>query len=297
MFTSRMPGCCLLCAAALLTPAAQAAGDAERCISRQHQPTGVGLGRTPAAIRELAPLVSLPAEGRLKLGFPSSDCCSDWVSPTGDLTAVAGPYDPERRRLYLWGFDTNGWIEVDEVAGTWMFGAGGTIEPRLYEPADDIEDVTAIARSEVLGLQFYSGFTAPHWLTGRQSYRVYRISGPEMTRVPELEAGNLHYVGDDPAAGLAVFAPVGASWANSPDVLPWYDGSAIVAPPAGLPPPSGLCRQPGRGVRHAPRTSRAATPSPNPSPPTPASARTRRPRRRWRNRRSRSPGSPDAPAR
>jgi hypothetical protein len=158
------------------------------------------------------------------------------------LTLVAGPYDPVSQRLYLWGFDKNGWIEVDEVADSWVFGEGGIIEPRLYEPADDIEDVTLIARSEILNVQFYSGYTAPHWLTGRQSYQVYQIRGLEKTRVPELEAGKLGYVGDDLTAGLAVFAPVGAPWGNSPEVLTWYDGSEIVAPPAGLPQPKGFCR-------------------------------------------------------
>lgn len=237
-----MQRCLLYFAMAVMSQGAHAEGNAERCISRQHQPTGVGLGRTPAAIRGLEPMVSIPTEGHLKLNFVSSDCCSEWLSPTGDLTVVAGPYDPVNQRLYLWGFFKNGWIEVDEVADTWVFGVSGTIEPRLYEPADDIEDVTVIERSEVLGIQFYSGYTAPHWLTGRQSYRVYQIRGLEQTRVPELEAGNLGYVGDDLAAGLAVFAPAGVSWGSSPEVLVWYDGYGIVARPAGLPQPEGLCR-------------------------------------------------------
>lgn len=227
---------------AVLSQGALAEGNAERCVSRQHQPDGVGLSRTPAAIRGLEPLVSIPTEGHLKLNAVSSDCCSKWLSPTGDWTFFAGPYDPVSQRLYLWGFDKNGWIEVDEVADSWVLVESGTIEPRLYQPADDIEDVTPIQRSEVLGLQFYSGYTAPHWLTGSQSYRVYQIKGLEQTRVPELEAGNLGYVGDDLAAGLAVFAPVGASWGNSPEVLAWYDGSEIVAPSGGLPPPEGFCR-------------------------------------------------------
>lgn len=127
----------------------------ERCISRQHQPTGVGLSPQPVAVHGLEPLVSLHREGHLRLHG------TDWPSPVGDLTHVAGPYDPASRRLYLWGFDRNGWIEVVEVAGAWIFGESGTIEPRLYESADDIEDVTAIERSEILGVQFYIGYTRP----------------------------------------------------------------------------------------------------------------------------------------
>ncbi len=200
----------------------------ERCISRQHQPTGVGLSPQPVAVHGLEPLVSLHREGHLRLHG------TDWPSPVGGLTYVAGPYDPASRRLYLWGFDKNGWIAMN-------LSESGTIEPRLYYPADDIEDVAPIARSEVLGVQFYSGYTAPHWLTGSQSYRVYQISGPEMSRVPELEAGTLDYVGDDLATGFAVFAPVGASWVGSPEMLIWYDGAEIVRPPADLPPPKGFC--------------------------------------------------------
>lgn len=160
----------------------------------------------------------------------------------GDLTADAGPYDPASQRLYVWGFFQNGWIEVIEAGGTWYFGESGTIGPRLYEPADDIEDVTPIERSAVLGIQFYIGYTAPHWLTGSQSYRVYQISGSEMLRVAELEAGRYRYVGDDLAAGLAVFVPDGVAWdRNNLEALVWYDGTEIVSPPAHLPPLTGRC--------------------------------------------------------
>jgi hypothetical protein len=242
VFYFRLHGWLLFFALGSVSQVAHAEGEAERCISRQHQPTGVGLSGTPAAIHSLEPLVSLPAEGHVKLHFITSDCCSKTRSPVGDWTTVAGPYDPVSRRLYLWGFDRNGWIEVVEVADTWNFGDSGTVGPKLYTPADDIEDVTAIARSAVLGVLFYSGYTAPQWLTGSQFYQVYQFKGSEETRVPELEAGSLSYVGDDLAAGLAVFAPVGVSWVNRPEVLAWYDGSRIVAPPAGLPPPTGFCR-------------------------------------------------------
>ncbi|MGR3660931.1 MAG: hypothetical protein ACU0CA_07035 [Paracoccaceae bacterium] len=82
-------------------------------------------------------------------------------------------------------------------AGTWLFGESGMIQPALYDPADDIADVEVIERSEVLGIQFYSGFTSPHWLTGSQTYRVYQISEAGMSRVKELEGQKFRYLGDD----------------------------------------------------------------------------------------------------
>lgn len=243
MFNLRIRACVLTTLGAL-SQGAHADG-VERCITRQHNPTGVSLSRTPAVINGLTPQVILSAEGYLKLIFDSSDCCSAWYSPIGDLTFAAGPYDPASRRLYLWGPARNGWIEVEAVAGTWVFGESGTIEPKLHEVADNInygDYATMIERSEVLGLQFYSGYRSPHWLTGSQSYRVYQFSATEETRVPELEAGNLDYLGDDLVAGLAVFAPAGLPWVERPDLLVWYDGAGIVAYPAGFPPPTGFCR-------------------------------------------------------
>ncbi len=214
-----------------------------RCVLRQNWGAASDMHKEPAAIPGMEPLVSIPSEGTLKLHTASSDCCSSWRSPAGDFTADAGPYDPVSRRLYIWGYFENGWIEVLQAGETWYFGESGTIRPTLYEPADDIEDVTPIERSAVLGVQFYIGYTAPHWLTGAQSYRVYQISGPEMSRVPELEAGRYGYVGDDQAAGLAVFVPAGSSWNGSnTEALVWYDGTEIVSPPAHLPPLTGRCR-------------------------------------------------------
>jgi len=188
----------------------------------------VRLSRVPAMIAGLDPQVSIPVEGHLKLHFVSSDSSSMRLSPTGDFTHVAGPYDPVSRRLYIWGYFLNGWVEIQKDANTWRFGESGKVEPLLYHPADDIEDVTLVERSEALGVQFYIGFTAPNWLTGRQSYRVYQITGTEMSRVPILEDHKLWYVGDDPASGLAVFAPNGSRWASQPDLLVWYDGTQIV---------------------------------------------------------------------
>lgn len=232
----------LLFTVGFLSQSAHAEDDPGHCISREHQPSGASLSREPTAVHGLGPLVSLPSEGQLKLHTMAADCCSSWHSPTGDWTFSAGPYDPLSQRLYVWGFDRNGWIEAVQTADTWVFGESGLIEPRLFHPADDIEDVTEIERSEILGVQFYSGYTAHHWLTGNQSYRVYQIRGLEMSRVPELEAGMLEYMGDDLAAGLAVFAPAGASWVSNPEMLIWYDGVGIVMPPANLPPLIGLCR-------------------------------------------------------
>lgn len=245
MLSLRIQACVLFITVGVLSQGAHADG-AERCISRQHNPTGVSLlSRTPAAIRGLTPQVILSAEGHLKLIFNGSDSYSARYSPIGDLTAAAGPYDPASRRLYLWGPARNGWIEVGAVADTWIFGESGIIEPKLHEVAENINHgdyATMIQRSEVLGLQFYSGYTAPHWLAGGQSYRVYQFSGAEEARVPELEAGNLDYLGDDLVAGLAVFAPAGVPWVNNPELLSWYDGVGIVAAPAGFPPPTGFCR-------------------------------------------------------
>lgn len=180
-----------------------------RCISREHQPEGTGLDRggIPSRVHGLAPMVSLRGEGQIELFDPVSDCCDSRMSPAGDWTSLAGPYDPKSRRLYLWGYDSNGWIEVLESGATWSFGESGYVAPTLYFPANDIEDATPIRRSAILGVQFYSGFTAPFWLMGTQSYRVYQIDGVEMERVAELEAMKLEYLGDDVASGLAVFHP------------------------------------------------------------------------------------------
>lgn len=233
-------GLLLVTAIVLQSHVALAEDRPERCILRQDWTAGITSG--PVAILGLTPLVSVPAEGTLKLHTESSDCCSSWRSPVGDLTSVAGPYDPASQRLYLWGFDENGWIEVAETAGTWIFGESGIIRPQLYYPANDIEDVTAIKRSAILGAEFYSGYTAPHWLTGSQSYRVYRIVGTEMARVPELETKSLVYVGDDLAANAAVFAPAGVSWINNSQVLVWYGQAGIITPAADLPSLKGLCQ-------------------------------------------------------
>ncbi|MGR3660932.1 MAG: hypothetical protein ACU0CA_07040 [Paracoccaceae bacterium] len=75
------------------------------CIERPNPPTS--LGRTPAKIIGLGPEISIPVEGFLKLHIDNSDD-SKWLSPTGDFTFTAGPYDPNSKRLYLWGYFANG---------------------------------------------------------------------------------------------------------------------------------------------------------------------------------------------
>ena len=199
------------------------------------------LSRTPTNVFGLEPQVSIPVEGYIKLHINNSDSNSMEWSPTGDFTFVAGPYDPSSKRLYIWGYFRNGWIEVRYEAGTWVFGQSGTIRPALYHPADDIEDVEIVERSEVLSIQFYSGFTAPHWLTGSQSYRVYQISGTDMLRINDLEDRNLHYIGDDLIKGMAVFAPNGSRWGKNPEVLVWYDGVQIIEPASSTAIPNRWC--------------------------------------------------------
>lgn len=200
------------------------------------------LSSVPVAIAGLDPLVSKPTEGNIKLHTATSDCCSMWQSPTGEFTFSAGPYDPVSQRLYLWGYHQNGWIEVDNTSsGAWVFGESSTIEPSLYSHSDDIEDVTGIKRSATLETQFYSGFTAPHWLTGSQSYRVYEVRGAEMLRIFELENRVLSYIGDDPTTGLAAFGPLEESWMSNPELLVWYDGIEIVIPDADFSRPLKWC--------------------------------------------------------
>lgn len=154
-------------------------------------------------------------------------------SPTGDFTFTAGPYDPASGRLYIWGWFKNGWVNLNTLEQS-------DIRSRLYSPADDIDDVTYIKRSDALGVQFYSGWTAPHWLTGRQSYRVFVLSGTEMTRLRALEELQLRYVGDDPEVDLAVFTNVPSGALRTKDVV-WFDGANIVQPPDSLELPIGWC--------------------------------------------------------
>lgn len=209
------------------------------CIERPSP--SVSIGRVPVKVVGLDPQVSSPIGGFLKLHFTNSDSDSKWRSPTGGFSFSAGPYDPKSKRLYIWGYFANGWIEVRYMAGTWLFGQSGPIQPNLYYPADDIEDVEVIERSEVLDMLFYSGFTSPHWLTGSQTYNVYQIFGEDMSRIKELEPQKLHYLGDDLANRMAVFAPVGSRWTQNPDVLVWYDGKRIIQPTSGAVIPNHWC--------------------------------------------------------
>ena len=201
----------------------------------------VALSKTPSSVWGLVPKISRPAEGRIAL-HPDSSVGHVILSPVGDFTSSAGPFDPVNQRLYLWAFFSSGWVEVTEVAGVWLFSDAGIIEPKLYHPAHDTEDVTLVRRSEALEAQFYSGFTEPHWLSGGQSYQVHMIKGETISRISELEARGLRYVGDDPIARLAVFIPQDVTWKKNANELVWFNGETIVDPPEGLETPKVWCR-------------------------------------------------------
>jgi hypothetical protein len=198
----------------------------QRCIVPDSP--SVNLERDPNDFLNIGIDVGIAYEGFLTIGG------SIVGSPTGDFTITAGPYDPSNGRLYIWGYFRNGWVNVHNLER-------GVIRPSLHQPISDIEDVTFVRRSEALGVQFYSGWTAPHWFTRRQSFRVFMISGNDMTRVPELEELQLHYVGDDPVLDLAVFAS-GSPRSLQYDDPVWFDGTKIVPRPEGWERPVQRCR-------------------------------------------------------
>lgn len=204
--------------------------DPESCVSRfRDASVSLNNDRDTKKVYGLTPLISIPVEGHLQLSVDGVVQGDPVWSPTGDFTFSVGPYDAASKRLYSWGYFDSGWIEVfyNDTFGYWQFGESDTLRPKLYEPADDIEDVQLVHISSALGVLFYSGFTAPHWLTGSQSYRVYRIDGQEMARLQELEDRKMWYVGDDLINGLAIFAPLGARWSDKPNALMAYDGNQI----------------------------------------------------------------------
>jgi len=185
----------------------------------------------PYSVAGLPLEIDIPLEGKIRLRDPETGWEIEAWSPTGDFTFSFGPYDPASQRLYIWGYWENGWVEVrSQVLETqeviWRFGASGLLEPRLYEPIDDIEDVVPLQPSPATGVIFYQGYTAPHWLTGGQSYRVYKIDGAEMTLLRKEEARRLAYVGDDPITGMAVFWSAHEGWI-------WYDGDNFIEPEDG----------------------------------------------------------------
>ncbi len=212
---------------------AKSTGVVASCFVRPAVPVGFKNRGDPVAISGLVPQVRMPYEGALQLvPAPGRENGNRAWSPTGDFTSVVGPYDPVSRRLYVWGYDTVGWIEVFPQSGTWLFGESGKIRPQLFDPGDDGKGdaVRSVQRSDVLGLQFYEGWTPVHWLTGRQSYRYFTIAGTQMRRVPELEHRNLRYIGDDPVAGMAVFLPSDVSWSDRRGKLVWFDGAHVIEP-------------------------------------------------------------------
>lgn len=212
------------------------------CFSSVDHASGLSRGGEPVRVSGLVPLVSSPIEGSLKLHFDAADCCSSWTSPTGDLSILAGPFDPTNGHLYIWGFFANGWIEVEQVGDVWLFGEQGRIRPLLYGGQTSQDNVSHIKRSAALGMQFYSGYTRPHWLTGTQSYRVYSVAGPDVLRIRALEIEGYSYVGDLLASGLAVFAAQRRQPEGWPlETLIFFDGSQRVEAPKSFPPMINRC--------------------------------------------------------
>ncbi|MEM7731243.1 MAG: hypothetical protein AAF280_00485 [Pseudomonadota bacterium] len=204
-----------LSALAILGASPTNAQEEARCI--QANTDRMDLRREALPFPGLDIRIGIAYEGFLQIGdkvFPS---------PTGDINGSAGPYDAEYNILYIWGYWTNGWINIDT-------GESDRIRPNLYDPPNDIEDVTGIRRSHALGMQFYSGWTGHRaWLIGPREYRVYKIEGRNLVRIRELEDNHLRYMGDDPLTNLAVFFP--RSEGSYPDDLIWFDGERIVDPP------------------------------------------------------------------
>jgi hypothetical protein len=212
----------------LLSASNSNAQSQERCLIPPSGYGSVRLEHDPVDLLDIGIDIGLASEGFLTIGGTVVG------SPTGGHTMTVGPYDPASGRLYVWGWFKNGWVNVDTFERS-------DIRPRLYSPADDIDDVTYIDRSKALGVQFYSGWTAPHWLTGRQSYRVFVLSGTEMIRLRALEELQLRYVGDDPEVNLAVFSDVTSGALGTNDVV-WFDGTDIVQPPDNLDLPIRWCQ-------------------------------------------------------
>lgn len=224
---------------------AQTPGAGSDCFERPTASAALRNNGDSVAVPGLLPRVRIPVEGFLELvPAPGREDGDRALAPTGDFTNAVGPYDPVSRRLYLWAYSKVGWIEVYQRSGTWLFGEGGKLRPRLYNSSQDGkgDSVRHVRRSEVLGLQFYGGWTAEHWLTGWRSYRFYQISGAGMTRVPEIEARELGYLGDDPVAGMAVLVPAEGAWADRVGGLVWYDGSRVIEPGPGEAIPDTHCR-------------------------------------------------------
>ena len=218
MFRTFLVGLLLLMT---LTHTTASAENQESCIIPPEMP--VNLDREATDFLNIGVDIGKASEGILSIDE------AEVVSPTGDFTIAAGPYDPSSGRLYIWGYFVNGWVDVHSLEK-------GDVRPKLYASADEIEDVTYVLRSEALGVQFYSGWTAPHWLTRHQSFRVFMMSGEKATRIRALEKLYLHYIGDDPATNLAVFMSLDGNRA-----LVWFDGAEIVKPPYEIKAPMQLC--------------------------------------------------------
>ncbi len=224
----------LLSSQVLLTSAISAIAE-EHCLIRYESLVSIKRFDVPATVPGLEPQIIMPSEGKLQF-FLENDAKygHDAWSPTGDITPAVGPYDPKSGRLYVWGYFDIGWIKVIDQSGNWLFGESAKISPRLFDSWNDGkgDSVKEILRSPVLDVLFYQGTTAKHWLTKRQSYRVYQIDGSEMKRVPDLETRKLRYIGDDPIAKMAVFAPVDVEWSDRQHRFVWYNGESVIEPPS-----------------------------------------------------------------
>jgi hypothetical protein len=238
---------CVLLVTALTSPTqAEDSSATARCIVRPAGSIGLHNRGDPVSVSGLMPQIRIPSEGELQLApVPNSQTENRAWSPTGDATSTVGPYDPVTQRLYVWGYFEAGWIEVLSQSGTWLFGEKGKIKPRLYERRDKARAggrMQEVRRSDVLGYQFYEGWTAHHWLTSQQTYRSYELVGTKMRRALELERRNLIFVGDDPVARMAVFVPNDVPWMDWQGNLVWYDGIAVIEPSADQKIPNAFCK-------------------------------------------------------
>ncbi len=118
----------------------------------------------PTAFSGLVPKVSIPRKGHVGLHDPTTGEVTEIRSPAGVLTWHFMDFDPKSSRLYIWGWDEIGWIEILQKGDTWVFGDSETITPKLYDPPHDIDDVQGVRRSEALGLLFHHGYNTPYLL-------------------------------------------------------------------------------------------------------------------------------------
>lgn len=234
-----------LCAAILIALAATRSAfgldPGDFCLERLSEaPTflkdATAAGRSPAPIPDLPILAEIDRPDTLRFADPHiGTAVSISRSPLGEDTQSLGPWDPKAQRLYIGGRDRNGWIELRQRGQGWTAGATGQVSPDLFDPRHVVEGVQTISRSPATGVLFYSGLTAPHWLTGEQAYRFYVIDGTAMRRILAAEQGRFSYAGDDPVAGLAILSTDPQDWHRpwTTRRLAWFDGSRVILPKPG----------------------------------------------------------------